>query len=222
MSKARLLGIAFLVLGILFVGEAFMLVGINEIRSSEASRTLGEALPAIREEISRAAEARASDTPATLPEIIPPELPETTQVETQASTPISNEMTTFEVGGYDYIGYLLIPSLEIDLPVMSEWDEERLEKAPCRCYGSVKSDDLVIAGHNFRSMLARLPSVKEGAEVYFADMDGVLHSYRVELIETLRSDEIERMLDGDWALSIYTCDYSGTRRITVRCARAEA
>ena len=56
--------------------------------------------------------------------------------------PSAFEMTEVEIDGYAYIGYRSIPGLE--LPVMADWDDSRLQIAPCRYAGSVRGEDLVI------------------------------------------------------------------------------
>ena len=45
----------------------------------------------------------------------------------------SEDMTEMEIDGYGYIGYLSILPLELELPVISEWDGDynRLQIAPC-------------------------------------------------------------------------------------------
>ena len=49
------------------------------------------------------------------------------------------------IDGYEYIGILEIPSEDLSLPVMNEWDYTRLKISPCRFTGSYYSDDLVIS-----------------------------------------------------------------------------
>ncbi len=44
--------------------------------------------------------------------------------------PYDPEMTVVEIDGYGYVGVLTIPALELELPVMSEWDAARLKIAP--------------------------------------------------------------------------------------------
>ena len=59
-------------------------------------------------------------------------------------TPIP-EMPVVTVDGNDYIGYLSVPSLGLELPIMSDWDYDKLQLAPCRQLGSVYTDDLVLS-----------------------------------------------------------------------------
>ena len=54
------------------------------------------------------------------------------------------EMPTIEIENNDYIGVLEIPSLELTLPVMSEWSYAGLKIAPCRYSGSVYTGSMAI------------------------------------------------------------------------------
>lgn len=141
--------------------------------------------------------------------------------ETISENDLNPEMTVREIGGYDYIGFISVPSVEIELPVMSEWDYTRLKLAPCRYYGSAKTDDLVIAGHNTNGHFSRLKKLELGAEVIFTDMDDEEITYIVEKIEVLAPDEVDKVVNSDYDLELYTCTYSARARHTVFCNRAE-
>lgn len=133
--------------------------------------------------------------------------------------PYSTEMTVKEINGYDYIGYISVPSKNINLPVMSEWDYNRLKISPCRYYGSSKTDDLVIAAHNLRSFFWQILSLEPGATVIFTDMDGIVTKYTVSNVETLRPSEVERMKIGDWDLTLFTCTRGSQNRRAIRCIK---
>lgn len=133
--------------------------------------------------------------------------------------PYDPMMAEVEIDGYDYIGYLSIPSLGLELPIMSEWDYERLKIAPCRYSGSTKTNDLVLAAHNYTWHFGPVKELAIGDEVYFTDMDGVVTCYEVAVMETLSPVAVEEMTAGDWDLTLFTCTYSGQSRVTVRCDR---
>ena len=44
---------------------------------------------------------------------------------------IPTEMATVKVDGYDCIGILSVPVLDLELPVLTEWSYAKLKKAPC-------------------------------------------------------------------------------------------
>lgn len=48
-------------------------------------------------------------------------------------------------------------------------------------------------------------------------MDGQEYCYQVATLETLTSTATKEMTAGDYPLTLFTCDYSGQARITVRC-----
>ena len=133
----------------------------------------------------------------------------------------AKEMTVKEIDGYDYIGYLSIPVLEQELPVMSEWDYDRLKIAPCRQYGSTKTDDLVIAAHNYASHFGRLSQLRAGDLLTFTDMDAEVVLYGVEFVDVLDPGAVAAVKSSDFDLVLYTCTYGGENRVAVFCNRIE-
>ena len=133
--------------------------------------------------------------------------------------PYDPEMTVVEIDGNTYIGYLSIPAIDLELPVMSEWDYARLKLSPCRYTGSTKTDNLVIAAHNYRQHFGRLSDLSPGDQVLFTDMDGKTWAYEVAVIEVLTPTAIEDMTASGYDLTLFTCTYGGGNRVTVRCDR---
>lgn len=134
--------------------------------------------------------------------------------------PSAFKMTEVEIDGYAYIGYLSIPKLELELPIMADWDYTRLRIAPCRYTGSVRSEDLVIMAHNYASHFGGLSKLYEGDSVIFTDMDGIVTAYEVVAQDVLAPNAVEEMTAGDFDLTLFTCTYGGKSRVTVYCDRA--
>lgn len=130
-------------------------------------------------------------------------------------------MPVVTVNGYDYIGWLELPTLGLSLPVMSEWSYARLKIAPCRYTGSAYSGDMVLAAHNFSSHFGRLSELLPGDAVIFTDVDGHVFSYEAADVEILQPTAVEEMTAGEWPLTLFTCTYGGRTRLTIRCAAAE-
>ncbi len=126
------------------------------------------------------------------------------------------------IDGEAYIGVLRIPSLSLELPVISDWSYPSLRKAPCRYTGSAYLHDLVIAAHNYSTHFGRLEKLTQGDEVTFTDVDGNVFRYEVAEIEILSPFAVEEMTDSGWDLTLFTCTIGGRSRVTVRCALAEA
>lgn len=131
----------------------------------------------------------------------------------------AKEMTVKEIDGQEYIGYLSIPVLELELPVISEWDYDRLKIAPCRQYGSTKTDDLVIAAHNYASHFGRLAQLRTGDLLTFTDMDAETILYGVATVDVLEPTAVDTVKDSEFDLVLYTCTYGGENRVAVFCDR---
>ena len=127
------------------------------------------------------------------------------------------EMPTQTIDGIDYIGVLEIPSLNLELPVISQWSYPNLRIAPCRYSGSAYSGGLVIAAHNYDSHCGRLKTLQTDDAVIFTDIDGNTFTYKVAVMEILEPLATEEMKSEEWDLSLFTCTIGGRSRVTVRC-----
>ena len=136
------------------------------------------------------------------------------------SGPLDPELPVVEVDGNEYVGEISIPAIGIDLPVMSEWSYPRLKIAPCRQFGSSRTDDLVIAAHNYESHFGKIGTLALGDEVRFTDMDGIENHYTVSAIEVHDPTDVEAVEHSGHDLVLYTCTYGGKTRIVVFCDRS--
>lgn len=188
MKKKKKAGSVLIVLGILLVCAALALFLVNQWAAAWAKDASDQILPQLKEHI-----------------------------ETSDARFESDEMTEMMIDGYAYIGYLTVPALGLDLPVMSEWDYTRLKIAPCRYAGSTKTGNLVLCAHNYDRHFGNIKTLSVGDEVDFTDMDGVTTSYTVASVEILEPTAVEDMTDSGYDLTLFTCTYGGASRVTVRC-----
>lgn len=155
-------------------------------------------------------------------------VPEATQPQPEQSQPAEEEpalspaIPAAKLDGYDCLGVLTIPVLELELPVLADWTYEKLRKAPCQYYGNCYDGDFVIAGHNYASHFGKLSSLRAGDLIVFTDIGGNLHCYEVALLETLPPTATEEMITSGFDLSLYTCTPGGSYRVTVRCRKTDA
>lgn len=140
-------------------------------------------------------------------------------LETEPSASI--DMTVVEIDGHGYIGYLSVPELELELPVMADWSYPKLKLAPCRYAGSVAGDDLVLMAHNYVRHFGGLSELDEGDRVVFTDMDGNVTDYAVVARDILEPTAVAEMTAGDFDLTLFTCTYGGQSRVTVYCDRVK-
>ena len=199
------IGVCCIVLGIccLIVSAGFVV--FNHWEGKQAQQTSVNLLQEVRQSI----------FDNTLEESIPEESVRDETIEIPEELP--QEMQTMEVNGYECIGILSIPVLELELPVLTDWSYEKLKMAPCHYYGSFYGKDFVIAAHNYPSFFRRLPELQPKDLVLFTDVSGTAYYYEVILLETLPPEATEEMITSGFDLSLYTCTPGGASRVTVRC-----
>ena len=201
-------GIAIVTAGAVLILSALLLLLYNRYEDANA----GQEAESLLENVEAVIETKRIKVPITSkrPDAAP------------STTPLDPQMPVVMLDGYEYVGYVEIPILGLKLPVMSEWDYTRLKVAPCRQFGSSRTDDLVIAAHNYESHFGRLKDLSAGDTVTFTDMEGIVNTYCVEKIETLNPNEVDAVQNSGYDLVLYTCTKGGQTRVTVFCNRETA
>lgn len=201
-------GIAIVTAGAVLILSALLLLLYNRYEDANA----GQEAESLLENVEAVIETKRIKVPVTSkrPDAAP------------STTPLDPQMPVVMLDGYEYVGYVEIPILGLKLPVMSEWDYTRLKVAPCRQFGSSRTDDLVIAAHNYESHFGRLKDLSVGDTVTFTDMEGIVNTYCLEKIETLNPNEVDAVQNSGYDLVLYTCTKGGKTRVTVFCNRETA
>ena len=129
------------------------------------------------------------------------------------------EPATVTVENVNYMGVLELPGLGLSLPVAASWDYDSLQDTPCRYSGSPHDDNLVICAHNYYSHFGRIGELSPGDEAVFTDCRGNRIVYTLAEGETLEPGDVGRMTDSGYALTLFTCTWSGAERRTLRFDR---
>lgn len=203
--------------GAALILSALVLLLYNRYADARAGREAETLLASVEAAISSQAAAEQEKTRPRGQETRP--TGEENGTEPTAAEALDPEMPVAMLEGYGYVGYVEIPALGLKLPVMSDWDYTRLEIAPCRQFGSSRTDDLVIAAHNFESHFGRLNEMSVGNTVRFTDMAGIVNTYRAEMIETLSPKDVDAVQNSGYDLVLYTCTRDGQERVAVFCNR---
>ena len=137
---------------------------------------------------------------------------------------VKEEPAVINVDGTNYCGYISLPSLGLELPVIDSWSYDALEISPCRFSGTASGNDLIIAAHNYNSHFGRIDELENGAEFCFIDTAGHIYRYKAEDIRVLDGSDSEGMFAGggsEWDITLFTCTLSGQARVAVRGSIAD-
>ena len=137
------------------------------------------------------------------------------EIVTNVSNLTKQEENVINVRGNDYIGIIEIPALNLELPIMSEFTYDKLKIAPCRYFGSIRTNDLVICGHSYLAHFGNLYKLQPKDIIIINDFHKQ-YIYEVEAIEILEATDINNMLDSQFDLTLYTCTKDSLRRVTIR------
>lgn len=195
--KVSRLGVFLMSAGALMIAAAFLLLWHNQRESDLAGQAAQKDLLALSEQME-----------------VSQQVPVRTMA-LEAESPVS----VLTVGEYSYLGVLAVPSLQLELPVMDCWDEERLRTAPCRHFGAPEQNNLVIAGHNYKTHFGLLDRLHVGELVSLTTVDNEEFLYTVEQTEVVGSEDVEQVRNSPWDLVLYTCTADGSHRLLVECMR---
>lgn len=120
------------------------------------------------------------------------------------------------IKGHNYIGTITIPSLNISLPVLDTWNDNNLKIAPSLYYGS-SIDKIIICAHSYKTHFKNIGKLKQNDYIIFKTIDDNEFIYKVEEVEILSQTDVDKMINNNFNLTLYTCTKDGTKRITVRC-----
>lgn len=207
----RKAGVVLILAGLLLMAAALGLYLHNRREETRAAVSVAEVAPQLVQVIEQRQQEQERIPEETLPHFIKETEPDP-----------NREMPVAEIDGNSYIGYLSIPELELELPVMSDWSYPQLRIAPCRYVGSLYLDNLVLMAHNYDRHFGRIDELRTGDRIVFTDMDGLAVEYEVFALDILGPTDIDEMIAGEYDLTLFTCTYGGKSRVALRCIRADA
>ena len=189
------LGKIFIIVGILLITTSGSLLVYNSYKEYVAGIKSQETLDIIKTNL--------EDTNKTI-------------INTQKVSNEIKEMKTININGHDYIGTLTIPTLNLELPIMSDYDYNKLNIAPCRYYGNIYTNDLIICAHSYKNLFRYIKDLTKGDLLIFTDMSGNKHLYEVQVVEVLPPEDVKEMIESEFDLTLFTCTDANQDRITVR------
>lgn len=210
----RKLGVFCMILGVIFLAGAMGLLLRNRQEAERAQLASAELMPRLEQAIEHNLAVRESRPPEQTQPVIP-------GTPLEMMDPEALKMTEVEIDGHSYIGYLQIPALNLELPVMAGWSYEKLQIAPCRLCGTTKEENLVLMAHNYRNHFGTIQELRPEDYVLFVDMEGEITAYEVVATDVVAPTAVKEVTAGDFALTLFTCTYGGRTRVVVYCDTVE-
>lgn len=132
------------------------------------------------------------------------------------------DISLINIDGLDYMGYVKIPKLGLELPILDKWDMENIHTAPCRYSGSLEENNLVLASHDYRKHFYYIKDLSVGDEITFIKVNGEKIEYQVSDVMIVSPFEVEKIENEEPDLIIFTCYMDGRYRTIVYCKRKTA
>lgn len=192
----RRIGLIFILLGAAALAAAALLAGHNLLAERRAEQNASQLLARIEEWSAQPEQ----------------EVNQAVLVEAPDDSP-----TVWD--SYDVDGVLSIPRLGLELPVLSQYTEELLKVSPCvyQGLGGSEPERLVIAGHNYRSHFGSLDQLAPGDEITYRSLDKVDTCFQVTQLVEIGAEDAALLEEGEWDLTLLTCNLDMSRRLLVRC-----
>lgn len=213
-NNSKQKGLLWITSGLLLIAAALFLIAYNLYDGLRAEQSARQIVDRLEEHLPSEALSESTKEPIGEQNLLA--IYETTAIPDYVLCP-DMEMPVETIDGIDYIGVLAIPTLELELPIISQWSYPNLKIAPCRYEGSAYLGNLIVAAHNYSSHFGNLKNLRISDVVTFTDMNGNVFHYEVAEIENLLPTSVKAMESGDWSLTLFTCTIGGKSRVTVRC-----
>lgn len=124
---------------------------------------------------------------------------------------------------FTIVGLIEIPKIEINYPIISNFDKDLLKIAPCKFYGPEANTvgNLCIAGHNYNSykFFSRLKDLAIGDSIFIYDLKGQKIEYSVMKSYETDYDDLSCMnqnTNGKKEITLITCNNIKNRRRIIK------
>ena len=184
--------------GVVLVFAALLLFFHNRIEDKKAGENAEKTLQQLEDAITEREAKDETDTTRAPDVSSSPGMPSPAGTGSGSNglpAPPALDMPTVHSGAYDYIGYLDFPGYGLTMPVAATWSFPALEISPCRHTGSVYNDNLVVAGHNYKTEFDVLFHLEAGDTVTFTDVDGNVFTYTVREFASVTPDDSDTVMN---------------------------
>ncbi len=129
----------------------------------------------------------------------------------------NNAMASLQIDGVNVAAVLEIPQYGRTLPVASGWDTDRVSSMPCRFAGSIYDSSLIIGAVDSQDQIPFTGQLEVGVQIILTDTEGGRYSYRIAAIQHAKHATLEKLQQGDYALTIFVKDSKTAEYLLIRC-----
>lgn len=127
-------------------------------------------------------------------------------------------MPVLEMGKEDYIALVEVPGFGVTLPVCSSWDVGKLSGSPCRFWGSVYDNSLVIGGSDQKGQFDFCDRINPGAVITVTALNGEEFKYQVARVDRAKHAKAEWLMEETYDLTLFVRAAYSLEYIAVRCS----
>lgn len=148
-------------------------------------------------------------------------------------TDLDNQNTSIEeinaeLGGYQVVGIIKIPKIDLEYPILDRTNFESLNISVTKFWGNEINEigNVTIAGHNTLAgaMFGKLKKLQEGDIIELTDKQNITLQYKVFEISVIDPNDISIILpveEGTREVTLITCENGKTNRRIVKAREVE-
>ena len=126
-------------------------------------------------------------------------------------------MSSLEIDGDSFVGIIEVPVYESKLPIYASWDADKLNRFPCRFFGSVYNETLILGGSENDGQFDFITQISLGDSVCITDTMGVRYAFQVSSIRRCKDISADKLLSEESSLIFFAKNSLDFDYIVVYC-----
>ena len=126
-------------------------------------------------------------------------------------------MSSLEIDGDSFVGIIEVPVYESKLPIYASWDTDKLNRFPCRFFGSVYNKTLMIGGSENDGQFDFITQISLGDSVCITDTMGVRYTFQVSSIRRCKDISADKLLSEESSLIFFAKNSLDFDYVVVYC-----
>ena len=137
------------------------------------------------------------------------------------TTKIIEKVLPSEIEGFEIIGKIEIPKLNINNYILKENSSKALDVSVVKLYGPEINNigNFCIAGHNYKKMFKEIINLEKNDKILLTDVYGNCITYQVyDIYQTIPKDVscLEQNTNGEREITLITCTTGAIKRLIVK------